>query len=45
MHDEGIFVFDYLIPKENSDFIKVAEGSERTLGEMEIEKYGISILN
>jgi hypothetical protein len=42
MLDEGILVFDYLIPEENSDFIKAEEVSERTFGEMEIEKFGIS---
>jgi hypothetical protein len=36
MHDVGILVFDYLIPDENSAFIKAVEGSEITLGEMEI---------
>jgi HD-like signal output (HDOD) protein len=42
MHDVGILVFDYLIPEEYSSFIKVAAESERTLGELEIEKFGIS---
>jgi hypothetical protein len=41
IHDEGIHVFDYLIPEEYSYFINAAEDSERTFGRMEIEKFGI----
>ena len=42
MHDVEVLVFDYFFTEENPDFIKAEEGSERTFGRMEIEKFGIS---
>ncbi|MEK9628684.1 MAG: HDOD domain-containing protein [Nitrospinota bacterium] len=42
MHDVGVLVFDYLIPEEYSSFIKEIEENEKALGELEIEKFGIS---
>ena len=42
MYDVEILVFDYLIPEEYSNFIKSAVESEKNLGELEIEQFGIS---
>ena len=42
MHDVGILVFDYLVPDDYSEFIKTMAERDRTLSELEIEKFGIS---
>lgn len=42
MHDIGIMVFNYLIPKEYSAFLKQIGGTESLLHELEIQKFGIS---
>ena len=42
MHDIGIMVFNYLIPKEYSGFLKEVRGIETPLHELEIQKFGIS---
>jgi len=42
MHDIGIMVFNYLIPKEYSAFLKQIGGTENPLHELEIQKFGIS---
>lgn len=42
MHDIGIMVFNYLIPKEYGAFLKKVNGVERPLHDMEVEQFGIS---